>query len=142
MRVEIGPKDLEKGQLCLARRFSSGAETGGKAKKDFLPRTEALARIPEILQQMQGELLEKARNYRASRTREVSDIAVYRRFFDEEGGGFALCHWCGDGDCEKALAEKYRTSIRNIPVDSKEEKGDCIRCGKPSVRRVIMAQAY
>jgi prolyl-tRNA synthetase len=142
VRVEIGPKDLEKGQLCLARRFHPGAETGGKAKKDFLPRAEALARIPEILQQMQGELLEKARKFRVSRTREVNDLAAYQRFFDEEGGGFALCHWCGDGDCEKALAEKYRTSIRNIPTDSKEEKGACIQCGKPSGRRVIMAQAY
>jgi prolyl-tRNA synthetase len=53
-----------------------------------------------------------------------------------------MCHWCGDAECEKALGEKYRTTIRNIPLTPAQENGRCIRCGKPSARRVVMAQAY
>ncbi|MBI4602594.1 MAG: proline--tRNA ligase, partial [Planctomycetes bacterium] len=142
LRIEVGPKDLEKGQLCLAKRYDAALAAGEKSKKEFLPREEALRRVPELLCKMQGELLDRAKALRASRTRAIDDIAAYGRFFSEEGGGFALCHWCGDGDCEKALAEKHRTSIRNIPLDPAAERGACIRCGKPSERRVVMAQAY
>ncbi|MGQ9591880.1 MAG: proline--tRNA ligase [Planctomycetota bacterium] len=142
LRIEIGPKDLAKGQLCLARRFSADAEREPRPKKQFLPRAEALARLPSILGGMQRELLERARKLRESRTRDIDDIETFRRFFAEEGGGFARCHWCGDGECEKALAEKHKTSIRNIPLGAGEEPGRCVGCGRPSARRVIMAQAY
>ena len=107
-----------------------------------MPREEALRRIPEILSQMQADLLARARALRTARTRTIDDGAAFERFFAGEGGGFALCHWCGDGACEKAIAEKHRTSIRNQPLDAREEKGACIRCGNPSSRRVVMAQAY
>lgn len=142
LRIEIGPKDLEKGQLCLARRYDAALAAGEKPKKELLPRDAALARVPGLLAAMQQELFERARKFRASRTRPLDDLAEYERFFNEEGGGFALCHWCGDGDCEKAIAEKYRTSIRNIPLDAPPEVGKCLRCQRPSSRRVIMAQAY
>jgi prolyl-tRNA synthetase len=141
VRVEIGPKDLEKGQLCLARRFTAAAAPGEKSAKEFLPRQAALERIPGILEDMQRELFERARAFRASRTRPIDGWDAFVRFF-EEGGGFALAHWCGDGACEKLMAEKQKTSIRNIPLDSKEEEGQCVHCGKPSKRRVVMAQSY
>lgn len=142
LRIEIGPKDLEKGQLCLAKRFDAAVGDGGKAKKEFLPRAEALARIPGLLDTMQSELFERARRFRDSRSRRIDDIGEFERFFEKEGGGFAHSHWCGDVTCEKSLAERFRTSIRNIPVDAPEESGTCIGCGKPSSRRVVMAQAY
>ena len=142
IRVEVGPKDLEKGQLCIAKRFSSTAAPGGKQKKDFLPRAEALAKIPEMLRQMQADLFARALAFRASRTRNIDDFAAYESFFEKEGGGFAMCHWCGDGACEKTLAEKLKTSIRNQPVAAQEEAGKCILCGRPSPRRVVMSQAY
>ena len=142
VRIEVGPKDLEKGQLCLARRYDAALAAGEKSRKEFLPRDAALKRVPEILCAMQGELFERAKALRASRTRTIDDLAAFERFFGEEGGGFAHCHWCGDGECEKAMAEKHRTSIRNIPLGAPEEHGKCIRCAKPSSRRVLMAQAY
>jgi prolyl-tRNA synthetase len=142
IRIEVGPKDLEKGQLCLAKRFDASLAAGEKSKKEFLPRQAAIAKVPELLCQMQGELFARAKALRASRTRPIDDMESFQRFFEQENGGFAQSHWCGDGDCEKAIAEKLKTSIRNIPLDAKEEKGSCIRCGKPSPRRVVMAQAY
>ncbi len=142
IRIEIGPKDLAKKQLCVARRFSLDGEGEGKRKKEFLPRAEALARLPGMLDEMQKLLFERARRFRESRSRRIDDAESYRRFFEEEGGGFAHCHWCGDGECEKALAEKHKTSIRNIPLDWEEEAGSCVGCGRPSKRRVVMAEAY
>ena len=142
LRIEIGPKDIEKGQLCLAKRYDREIQPGDKAKKDFLPRDAAIAGIGATLDAMQRDLFERARAFRASRTRTIDDPAEFERWFAEEGGGFAHVHWCGDGDCEKALAEKHRTSIRNIPLHASPESGKCIRCGKPSTQRVVMAQAY
>jgi prolyl-tRNA synthetase len=142
LRIEVGPKDLEKGQLCIARRFTAGGAPGEKSAKEFLPRATALERIPAILDGMQRDLLERAKTFRASRTRRIDDRDAFVRFFEEEGGGFALAHWCGDGACEKLMAEKQKTSIRNIPLDAAEEEGRCVHCGKPSRRRVVMAQAY
>ncbi len=142
IRIEIGPKDLEKGQLCVAKRYDASLAAGEKSKKEFLARADALQKIPQILSAMQGELFERAKKLRTARTRVIDDLQTFERYFSEEGGGFAMCHWCGDGECEKAMSEKHRTSIRNIPLDSPAENGPCIRCGKPSERRVIMAQAY
>ena len=142
IRIEVGPKDLEKGQLCLAKRFDASLSPGEKSKKEFLPRAAAIAKVPELLCQMQGELFARATALRASKSKSIDDMEAFQRFFEKESGGFARSHWCGDGDCEKALAEKFKTSIRNIPLDAKEEKGSCIRCGKPSMLRVVMAQAY
>jgi len=142
VRIEVGPKDLEKGQLCIARRYDASLAPGEKSKKDFLPRDAALKKIPEILCSMQGELFERAKKLRTARSRPIDDIPTYQRFFEQEGGGFAYSHWCGDGACEKAIAEKHGTSIRNIPLDAPDEKGACIGCGRPSERRVVMAQAY
>ena len=142
LRIEVGPKDIEKGQLCLAKRYDRELQPGEKAKKEFLPRDAAIAGIGATLDAMQRDLFERARAFRASRTRTIDDPADFERWFAEEGGGFARVHWCGDGGCEKALAEKHRTSIRNIPLEAPEESGKCIRCGKPSSQRVVMAQAY
>lgn len=142
IRIEIGPKDLAKKQLCIARRFSLEEGGDGKRRKEFLPRAEAIARMPAMLDEMQQHLFERAKRFRESRSRRIDDAEAYRRFFEEEGGGFAHCHWCGDGECEKALAEKHKTSIRNIPLGWEEEPGRCIGCGKPSNRRVVMAEAY
>ncbi len=141
LRLEIGPKDLQKGQLCLARRFTIGA---GASKKEFIPRDQALASVPERLDRMRRELFDRALAFRRSRTRKIDSIEEFTRYFEKEGGGFALCHWCGDGECEKALAEAYKTSIRAIPRESEGlvEDGVCIRCGRGSRTRVIMAQAY
>ncbi len=139
LRVEIGPKDLEKGQLCLARRFlPPGAE-----RKEFRPRDAAIAGIPAALDALQQGLLERAREFQKSRTKTIDSAEEFAAFF-QAGGGFALCHWCGDGACEDALAASHKTTIRNIPIAEVGGggAGACIKCGKPSPRRVVMAQSY
>lgn len=144
LRIEVGPKDLEKGQLCLARRFT--VDPAAK-RKSFLPRQEALDGVPVLLDRMQAELLERARAMRAARTRVVDSLEAFDRFFKEEGGGFAWVHWAGSAAEEEALAKRCETSIRCLPFDDQipeagRGEGRCILTGKPSVRRVLMARAY
>jgi len=152
IRIEIGPKDLEKGVLCVVRRFlvekpGESAEELRKRRKSFLPRTEALGTIPSILQGMQKELLERARAFQERRTRVIDTLSDYERFFKQEGGGFAWVHWAGSAEQEEELAKRFETSIRCIPFDDQipaaaAGPGRCILTDKPSVKRVIMAKAY
>jgi len=152
LRIEVGPKDLEKGSLCIARRFvpeipGETPEAQRKRRKVFLPRAEALASIVPTLETMQKELLEKARALRTARTRVIDDIAVYEKFFKEEGGGFAWAHWAGTAEQEEEMAKRFETSIRCIPFDDQlpaEARGEgrCILTGKASKRRVLMARSY
>ncbi|MBE0566731.1 MAG: hypothetical protein IH621_12265 [Krumholzibacteria bacterium] len=60
----------------------------------------------------------------------------------EGAGGFAHCHWCGDGACETAIQEKTKVTIRNLPFGRDETPGTCVHCGKDSIGRVVFAQAY
>jgi prolyl-tRNA synthetase len=151
LRIEVGPKDLEKGSLCIARRFV--AEIPGEApdaqrrrRKSFLPRAEAIASIVPTLAAMQAELLERARKTREARTRVIDNIADFEKFFGE-GGGFAWVHWAGDAAQEDEMAKRFETSIRNIPFEDQipaaaKGAGACILTGKPSAQRVLMSKSY
>lgn len=152
LRIEVGPKDLEKGSLCIARRFV--AEIPGEApdaqrrrRKAFLPRAEAIASILPTLAAMQAELLERARKAREARTRVIDTIADFEKFFKGEGGGFAWVHWAGTPEQEDEMAKRFETSIRNIPFEDQipaaaKGAGVCILTGKPSAQRVLMSKSY
>jgi prolyl-tRNA synthetase len=139
LRIELGPKDLEKDQVCVAARF------GGDGKKEFLPARETLAALPARLEDMQRALFDRALAYRRERTAQIDTEKDFADFFAGAGAGFAMAHWCGDVECEDGLAERYRTSIRVIPIGEVQdlvEDGACLVCGRGSRRRVVMAQAY
>lgn len=152
IRIEIGPKDLEKGVLCIVRRFVTEVkgetpEEQRKRKKSFVPRAEALASIKGILDGMQADLRERARAARDARTRVIDSIADFERFFKEEGGGFALVHWAGSPEQEEELSRRFETTIRCIPFEDQLPEtargaGTCILTGQPSPQRVVMAKAY
>jgi prolyl-tRNA synthetase len=152
LRIEIGPKDLEKGVLCLVRRFvlekdGETPEELRKRRKSFLPRAEALASIPLILQGMHKELLQRAHSFQQRRTRIVDTLADFERFFKQEGGGFAWVHWAGSPEQEDELSRRFETTIRCIPYpdqipEAARGEGRCLLTGQPSKQRVIMARAY
>ncbi|KAF0125560.1 MAG: prolyl-tRNA synthetase [Elusimicrobia bacterium] len=152
LRIEVGPKDLEKGSICIARRFLSDIpgetpEQQRKRRKSFLPRAEAIASIKPTLDAMQKELLEKARAFRASRTRVIDALEAYEKFFKEEGGGFAWVHWAGTAEQEDEMAKRFETSVRCIPFTDQlpaeaRGEGKCILTGKPSAIRVLMSKSY
>jgi prolyl-tRNA synthetase len=152
LRIEIGPKDLEKGSLCLVRRFvlEKEGETEQelrKRRKTFVPRAEAITSIKPTLDAMQRELFERARVFRNKRTRIIDTIEDFESFFAKDGGGFAWVHRAGNHEQEEEMSREYETTIRcipfpdQIPAEAKGE-GKCILTGQPSTQRVIMARAY
>jgi prolyl-tRNA synthetase len=152
IRIEIGPKDIEKGVLCVVRRFlaekdGETAEELRKRRKSFLPRQEALSSIGSILQSMQKDLYDRACAFQQRRTRVIDTLADFERFFKSEGGGFAWVHFAGTADDEEELAKRFETSIRCIPFpdqipEAARGPGRCILTGQPSTQRVVMAKAY
>ncbi|MDR0361915.1 MAG: proline--tRNA ligase [Planctomycetota bacterium] len=144
VRIEVGPRDIGKNAVFVARRDRGPKEKYGQ------PRDEFIASLPAVLKEMQDGLLARAIAYRDGNTREIDDLDSFRAFFTprngekpEIHGGFAMSHWCGDEKCEERITGELSVTIRCIPFDrEKSGSGRCIVCGKPSEGRVPFAKAY
>jgi prolyl-tRNA synthetase len=134
VRLEIGPKDIEKGQVMTVRRDNG--------EKTPLVREGLKDNLEKMYQEIQDGMLEKAKAYAAENSREIDSYDEFREFFADEGGGFAYSHWCGKAECDEKAKEETKASIRCVPFDQKEEKGECVVCGGESAGRVIFAKAY
>lgn len=133
LRIEIGPKDIEKEQVILARR-------------DGLPKTcvkieKIKESITEILDSIQKNLFDRALKFREENTFTITEYSEFKKLFEGEGG-FVKTFWCGSSKCEEVIKEETKATIRCIPLDIKEEKGKCIYCKEESKFNVIMAQSY
>jgi prolyl-tRNA synthetase len=144
IRIEIGPRDLEKNQVAIARRDRE------HRKKDFVNIDQAIEQIPEMLSDIQNKLLEKASAYSAAHTVKINTMEEFKKFFTAKNeskpeihGGFALCHWAGSRDDEAKIKQDFKVTIRCIPNASVyKEEGKCILTGKPSQQRVVFAKSY
>ncbi len=134
LRIEIGPKDLAKQQVMLARRDVPGRE--GK-------RPAPLAGLAGVVQQMLDEihdsLFQRAEAFRRGHTHQPAD---YDEFKQVVQGGWADVWWCGQAECEAQVKEDTRASSRCIPLDQPGGKGTCIHCGAPATQRAIFARSY
>ena len=142
IRLEIGPRDIASDSVFMGRRDRSARE------KESVPRARFLAEIPDLLQEIQDHLLERARALRARYTRIVNTREEFFEFFGAKGseagisGGFALAHWNGDEAIAVQMQKELSVTIRCIPVDDVGGAGTCIFTGEPSPRRVVWARAY
>jgi prolyl-tRNA synthetase len=134
LRMEIGPKDVAKGSVVLARR-----DKPGKEGKSFVEQAGIVSAVKETLAAIQQSLYDRALQFREAHTKEVSD---YEQFKAAIEGGFASAHWCGNPDCEAQIKEQTRATIRCIPFAQSNEAGRCILCGADSQERVTFARAY
>ena len=132
MRIELGPKDIAKGQVILVRR-----DTSEKTPVGLVDLNET---IKEMLIAIQQNLYDRAENLLKSRTKTVDLWVDFEKAI--EGGNFVLAHFCGDANVEKEIKDKTGATIRCISFDTVEEKGKCIYTGKSSNKRVIFAKAY
>lgn len=143
IRIEIGPRDLEKGSVALARRDRSPKE------KEFLPSGEAPARVPAILEEIQSALLARATEFRDTHTRRIDSKEDFYAFFTPKNagkpeihGGFALTHWNGSAAVEEQIKADLKVTIRCIPFEEHSEPGVCPFTGEPSRQRVVWAKSY
>lgn len=134
LRIEIGPKDVAKGTVALARR-----DRPGKEGRSFVPQEGLERAVAEMLDDIHVSLFERAKSFRAGHTHDPEDYDTFREVVK---GGWALSWWCGEAECETAIQEETRATTRNIPLDQPGGSGSCIRCGKPSAERALFARAY
>ncbi len=139
VRMEIGPRDLEKGTVAVARRDKPPTE------KQFLPEAAVASGIVETLQSIQDTLLQRAEKFRIDNTVELDSMAAFRDYFGKDQAGFALVPWAGNSEHEEALQKELQVTVRCIPADNAlrgENVGACIATGAPAPGRVIFARSY
>ena len=140
-RLEIGPKDLEKGSVALARRVVPD----GAKRKSFLPEAQAVAEMPELLEAFQFELRDAAKARREENTvRGVKSLDELEEALDG-GAGFVFTGWNGEPAVEDAVKERTKATIRCLPGDefrSAETPSKCVSGSGDSVTEVAWARAY
>ena len=131
LRIEIGPRDVAKGQSVLVRR-----DTGEKTSVATPGITDT---VDTKLGDVQQGLLDQAYAFRKEHTHLIDHFDEFRERVEE---GFLLAHWCGSPRCEASVQEETRATIRCVPFDQVREKDLCIHCGGNSEGRVLFARAY
>lgn len=133
LRVEIGPKDMEKHQCVLVRR-----DTREKTVVDL---DDVADKAKELMTQMQKDMLERARKHLESH---ISDAHNYEEFKDavENKPGFIRAMWCGDEACELKIKEDTTATSRCMPFEQEKISDVCVCCGKPAKKLVYWGKAY
>ncbi len=133
LRIAIGPKDLEKGSVELARRDT--------LTKQFVSQADVATVVPALLDEIQNSLFEKALKFREERTHVANSWEEFEALI-KESAGFVYAHWDGTTETEDKIKDLTKATIRCIPLDNEQEEGTCILTGKPSKQRVVFAKAY
>ncbi len=133
VRLEIGPKDIEKSSVVLARR-----DTREKVPTAM----DGLAgRVIGLLDEIQSALYTRARTFREEHTTRVTSYDEFKSVM-EGRPGFVIAGWCGGEECEAQIKAETQATLRNIPTGSTSKAGVCVRCGKPSIGEPWFAKAY
>ncbi len=133
VRLAIGPKDLEKGTVELARRDT--------LEKSFIPQDKATETVKDLLDEIQVRLFEKAKSFRDAHITKVDNFDEFKKVLKEKGG-FISAHWDGSAETEERIKGLTKATIRCIPLEGEKEPGKCVLTGEDSKQRVLFAKAY
>ena len=133
LRVEIGPKDMEKNQCCICRR-----DTG---EKIFVPLEQLEDDVKWLLDEVHKGLYRRAKKNLEDHTRVCLTLEEVKTFM-ETGGGFAKTMWCGELDCELAMKEKAGVTSRCMPLEQEKVSDVCVCCGRPAKHSILWGVAY
>ncbi len=135
VRLEVGPKDVEKGQAVVVRR-----DTGEKVPVGL---GELTMHVSKSLMVVQARLLAEAEAFLARHTFEIEDYAAFREAIEAERG-FVRSPWDGTAETEARIQEETKATIRCIPLEGSEPRAGqrCVRSGEPARHVVIFARAY
>ncbi len=143
IRIEIGPRDIKEGKVCIRRRDKNHND------KISMSKNELVAKIPSILDEIQNNMLQRAKRFKENNTLEIDSYDGFRNFFTpkddtkpEIHGGFALSHWCGKEKCEAQIKDDLSVSVRCIPLAKTTSVGNCVKCKEKSIGRVAFSKAY
>ncbi len=133
IRIAIGQRDLENGTFEIARRDT--------LEKKIVEEADVVSEIAFLLEDIQKNIYQKAKQYRDSHITEVDTYSEFKTIIEEKGG-FVSAHWDGTIETEDLIKEETKATIRCIPIGVEQEEGKCMVTGKPSANRVLFAKAY
>ena len=133
LRLEIGPRDIERQQVLLARRDTR--------EKLTAPMDGLEGRVTDLLDAVQTALYDRALAFRDSHTVRTASSDDFRRAF-EGRPGFVVAPWCGSAECEARIKADTQATIRNLAFDLPPATGACVRCGQPGLTDACFAKAY
>ena len=133
LRLEIGPKDIEKSQVLLARRDTR--------EKIAAPMDTLAPTVAGLLEDIQRTLLERAVKFREERTQRVDNYEEFKTVM-EGRPGFVIAPWCGSAECEAHIKAETQATIRNMPLGSAVPAGRCVRCDANATAEAWFAKAY
>lgn len=133
LRLEIGPKDIEKEQAVLVRR-----DTGEKL---FVPLKDLAAKVTELLEAIQLDLLQKAKEHREKKTSTAASMEEFEERLTDNPG-FIKAMWCGKRECEETIKERTGATSRCIPFEEEKTGDSCVCCGETAGKLVYWAKAY
>ena len=134
LRVEIGPKDMEKEQCCIARR-----DTG---EKTFVPLAQLEETVARLLDEVHHNMYAMAKKNLEDNSFTAETWEQVKEVLERNNGGFVKTKWCGSLDCELAMKEKVGVSSRCMPLDQSGTEGVCPICGKKCTTDIYWGVAY
>jgi len=136
LRIEIGPRDVQNGQLVLARR-----DVPGREGKRSIERAGAAAAVQETLNEIQANMLARATAFRDANIVDVASYAELKEVLDGPGG-FCRAWWDGSSEDEDRIKEETKATIRCFPLEQPEGSGTCFYTGRPAERVALFGRAY
>jgi prolyl-tRNA synthetase len=133
IRLEIGPRDVEKNQVVLVRRDNH--------EKTFVPVEELTDTIHNMLEEIHKGLYDKALTMREENTHVAHDMDEFKDIV-ETRKGFIKAMWCGDVGCEDRIKDEFSLTARCIPFEQEKLADHCICCGEEAKHMVYFARAY
>jgi prolyl-tRNA synthetase len=133
LRIEVGPKDIEKSQVIAVRRDIRD--------KIAVPLAVLVERVGELLVNIQRNLFDRALAFREEHTQRVDSYEAFKQAM-EGRPGFVIAPWCGAADCEAQIKADTQATIRNMPLDAAPVQGPCIRCHAPAEQEAWFAKSY
>jgi len=133
LRIELGPRDIEKDQIVLISRISG--------EKVLVDQSNLLKAVENSLQDIQRQMFENAKQFRDNHFSSVDTLDEMQQLMERERG-FVLAGWCGSDACEEQVKAETGATSRNIPFSPNEHKTHCLVCGEPANHTVVFARAY
>ena len=134
VRIELGPKDIEKNQCVIVRRDTR--------EKIVVSLDEVNEKLAEVLETMQNDMLERAKTFLAGHINDAHDYNEFKAIAETKPG-FIRAMWCGDEACENKIKEDTTVTSRCMPFNDQEQISDvCVCCGRPAHKLVYWGKAY
>lgn len=144
IRIEIGPRDIESRKVCLQRRDQAPTE------KAFLDKEEFIQLVPNILEEIHGNLLRKAEDFRDENLSPCDEIGAFHAHWEQENPGWLLTPWAGSSEEEDALSKQHKITIRCLPLEDAGLpgklftglSGKCLLTGNESQSFALWGRSY